>query len=194
MLEGFTALALGPGLGADTDGWSQAVFEKTLKQAQDAALPVLLDADGLNLLARKHDRYENSILSPHPKEAARLLDCTVKDIQSNRPRACVRIAEQYGGVCVLKGQGSLVADATGRQAVCTWGNWGMATAGSGDVLSGVIVAMLGQGLGLFNAACAAVSFHAKAGDAAAGNGSKRSLIASDIIEYLPAVFRTLEEK
>ena len=190
--DGITTLALGPGLGEQT--WSQSVYENALNQAQKSALPILLDADGLNQLARQHRRYEHWVLSPHPKEAARLLGCSVKDIQSNRPQACVRIAEQYGGVCVLKGQGSLVADASGRRAVCTWGNWGMATAGSGDVLSGVIAAMLGQGLGLFDAACAAVSLHAKAGDLAAAEGSKRSLIASDIIDYLPATFRMLEAK
>ena len=190
--DGITSLALGPGLGAQT--WSQAVYENALEQAQKAGLPTLLDADGLNLLARQHRHYEHWVLSPHPKEAARLLDCTVREIQSNRPQACVRIAEQYGGVCVLKGQGSLVADASGRRAICTSGNWGMATAGSGDVLSGVAAAMLGQGLDLFDAACAAVFLHAKAGDLAAAAGSKRSLIASDIIEFLPAVFRALEAK
>lgn len=188
--DSITALALGPGLGTGT--WSGAVYESALRQAIELELPILLDADGLNLLARQHIRYENWVLSPHPKEAARLLACNVSDIQSNRPQACLRIAQRYGGVCVLKGQGSLVASASARRAICTLGNWGMATAGSGDVLSGIIVAMLGQGLPVFEAASAAVVLHAKAGDLAAMALSRRGMISSDIIEYLPEVFQKLE--
>ncbi|MCP4009779.1 MAG: NAD(P)H-hydrate dehydratase, partial [Proteobacteria bacterium] len=193
------AVCIGPGLGTDSgtndmepENWSRAVYDCALDQATKANLPLLLDADGLNLLASGHCRYENWILSPHPKEAARLLGCSVKEIQSNRPQACQRIAEQYGGVCVLKGQGSLVAQSSGVLAVCTQGNWGMATAGSGDVLSGMIVAMLGQGLPLYEAACAAVYLHAKTGDLVAEEKSKRGMVSSDIIEHLPELFKQLE--
>jgi hydroxyethylthiazole kinase-like uncharacterized protein yjeF len=188
--DSITALALGPGLGTGT--WSGAVYDNALRQAIELELPILLDADGLNLLASQHNRYENWVLSPHPKEAARMLACNLSEIQSNRPRACLRIAERYGGVCVLKGQGSLVASASARRAICTLGNWGMATAGSGDVLSGIIAAMLGQGLPVFEAASAAVTLHAKAGDLAAMALSRRGMISSDIIEYLPEVFQALE--
>ena len=188
--ESITALALGPGLG--TGVWGRAVYDRALQQAIELGLPVLLDADGLNLLAHQHSRYENWVLSPHPKEAARLLACSLSEIQSNRPQACLRIAERYGGVCVLKGQGSLVASASARRGICTLGNWGMATAGSGDVLSGIIAAMLGQGLPLFEAASAAVILHAKAGDLAATAMSRRGMISSDIIECLPEVFQALE--
>jgi len=193
------AVCIGPGLGRESGAndkafgnWSRTVYDCALDQVIKANLPLLLDADGLNLLASGHRHYENWILSPHPKEAARLLGCSVKEIQSNRPQACLRIAEQYGGVCVLKGQGSLVAQSSGRLAVCTQGNWGMATAGSGDVLSGMIAAMLGQGLPLFEAACAAVYLHANAGNLAAKAKSKRGMISSDIIEQLPELFKQLE--
>jgi NAD(P)H-hydrate epimerase len=177
--ESSTVLALGPGLGV-ADGiesgsnWSR-------------------DADGLNLLASRHRTYENWVLSPHPKEAAGLLGCSVEEIQSNRPRASQAISEQFGGVCVLKGRGSLVVERSGRKAICTHGNWGMATAGSGDVLSGIIAAFLGQGLAPYEAACAAVYVHANAGDLAAAQMSKRSMIASDIIDYLPGVFSRVEK-
>ncbi len=188
--DSISSLVLGPGLGVES--WSRAVYDCALQQTIEKGLPVLLDADGLNLLARESRCYENWVLSPHPKEAARLLGCSVHDIQSNRPLACVRIAEQYGGVCVLKGRGSLVAAVSGQAAVCTLGNWGMATAGSGDVLSGMIGAMLSLGLPLFDAAAAAIFIHAKAGDLAAKAASRRSMIASDIIKFLPGVFGPLE--
>ncbi len=196
--ESSTVLALGPGLGV-ADGiesgsnWSREVFEGALDQAIQRGLPVLVDADGLNLLASRHRTYENWVLSPHPKEAAGLLGCSVEEVQSNRPRASQAISEQFGGVCVLKGRGSLVVERSSRKAICTHGNWGMATAGSGDVLSGIIAAFLGQGLAPYEAACVAVYVHANAGDLAAAQMSKRSMIASDIIDYLPGVFSRVEK-
>lgn len=190
-----TAIALGTGLGVEQMGgginWSRTVFEHTLDQAIGAQLPLVVDADGLNLLAVDHIRYAHWVLSPHPREAAALLTCSIEEVESNRPRACLQIAQKYGGVCLLKGKGSLVAEASGRRAVCVQGNWGMATAGSGDVLSGIIAAFLGQGLSPYDAACAAVYTHACAGDLAAEKMSRRAMIASDIILQLPAVFKRL---
>jgi hydroxyethylthiazole kinase-like uncharacterized protein yjeF len=195
-----SALLVGPGLGPDlldeegarVESWSRMVFECVLEQAQKACLPIIIDADGLNLLAGEVHKSSNWVLSPHPKEAARLLACDVAEIQSDRPRACRRIARQYGGVCILKGKGSLIADEAGRQAVCIEGNWGMATAGSGDVLSGVIGAFLALGLQPFEAACAAVYVHACAGDRAVERGAKRALLASDIVASLATVFAQME--
>ena len=193
-------LIVGPGLGSGTlpsesqrdKRWSKVVFEHALGHSHSACIPIVIDADGLNLLAREARKNSNWVLSPHPGEAARLLDCKLVEIQADRPLACRRIAQKFGGVCILKGKGSLIADETGRQAVCLDGNWGMATAGSGDVLSGIIGAFLGLGLAPFEAACSAVYVHAHAADLAVEGRSKRALLASDIIAALVSVFAQIE--
>ncbi|MDX1569230.1 MAG: NAD(P)H-hydrate dehydratase [Xanthomonadales bacterium] len=173
-------LALGPGLGQGD--WSRDVFEAAL----DGTQPVVLDADALNLLARDPRQRENWILTPHPGEAARLLDCSVGEIQADRFEAAQTLAERYGGVCILKGAGTVIADHRGW-SVCRLGNPGMATAGMGDVLTGVTAAMLGQGFDLMTAAELAVCVHAHAGDLAARAG-QRGMLATDLLAVLrPAV-------
>lgn len=195
------AVVLGPGLGIKArlkpsrrrKNWSKQVFLTTIKFTSEKALPMVLDADGLNLLALLGGHYSKWVLCPHPKEAARLLHCQVSEIQKNRAKACRLIAKKYGGVCVLKGKGTLISAADGLVAICPLGNWGMATAGSGDVLSGIVGAFLGLGLKPYPAACAAVWVHSRAGDIVAQKTSKRSMIASDIIDALPQVFRAFEK-
>jgi NAD(P)H-hydrate epimerase len=159
-----------------------------------AQVPTVVDADGLNLLARGLPSLEASdlplgrwVLTPHPAEAGRLLDCSTADIQQDRVSAALRLAQRYQAVVVLKGCGTVVADSAGRYAICPLGNPGMATAGSGDVLSGVIGALLAQGLDVWDAACAGVVAHAAAGDLAASEIGERGLLASDITRRLPAV-------
>jgi len=127
------------------------------------------------------------VLTPHPAEAGRLLGSTAAEIQQDRVAAAQNLARRYRAVAVLKGSGTVVADADGRYAICPLGNPGMATAGSGDVLSGVIGAMLAQGLTPWEAACAGVVAHARAGDLAADEIGERGLMASDITRQLPAV-------
>lgn len=196
------AIVLGPGLGVSAqlnpdkkrENWSKKTFLAALKYAMEYHLPMVIDADALNLMADKITRYEQWILTPHPKEAARLLHSTVAQVQSDRIAACRQIAKVYGGVCVLKGNGTLISAADGMMSVCQFGNWGMATAGSGDVLSGVAGAFLGQGLNPYNAAYAAVYVHSRAGDMAAQRLSKRSMIASDIVQSLPGVFNSIEKR
>jgi NAD(P)H-hydrate epimerase len=181
-------VAVGPGLG-DTH-WSENLLEACL--GLKAAL--VIDADGLNLLAllsrRKPVKRDNWILTPHPAEAARLLGCEVADIQKDRVLAATAIAERMGACVVLKGCGTIVADPSGRYAICPLGNPGMATAGSGDVLTGIIVALLGQGLSCFDAAAAGVLAHARAGDLAAEKVGEMALIAGDIIDCLPGVWES----
>jgi len=189
-LNGDFVLAVGPGLG--NTPWSESLLETCLYS--EAAL--LVDADGLNLLAKRSQQKvftrDNWILTPHPAEAARLLACKVSDIQQDRVNAAITIAKQFGACVVLKGCGTVVASASGEYALCPAGNPGMATAGSGDVLSGIIVALLGQGLPCYEAAQAGVLAHAVAGDLAAETKGEMAMIAGDIIDYLPQVWKSAD--
>ncbi|HEU4532451.1 MAG TPA: NAD(P)H-hydrate dehydratase [Steroidobacteraceae bacterium] len=172
-------VVLGPGLGRDA--WAEEVFAT----AMAADKPMVVDADALNLLAARPVRREDWILTPHPGEAARLLITDVPGIQEDRLSALFRLVDRYGGVAVLKGAGTLIG-ATGRiPCVCPFGNPGMATAGMGDVLTGVIGGLLAQSLDPWSAARAGVLAHALAGDRAAQDG-ERGLVASDLFGPLRA--------
>lgn len=179
-----TVLAIGPGLG--TAAWS----EELLRAGEALELPMVLDADGLNLLAARvpevRDRNDQRVLTPHPAEAGRLLACGTPEVQADRFAAARAIAARYGGVCVLKGAGSIIAAADGRVSVCSAGNPGLATGGSGDVLTGIVAAFLAQGHDGYEAACLGVVAHAAAADVAAGAG-ERGMLASDVIASLRAV-------
>lgn len=174
------ALALGPGLG--TGVWSAALFERALR----ACKPLVLDADALNLLARAPSARlpAQSILTPHPGEAARLLGCDTAQVQRDRLKAAMALRARFGAVVVLKGAGSLIVGE--RVRLCPYGNPGMGVGGSGDVLTGVIVALLVQGLDAETAAATGVLVHALAGDRAATRG-ERGMIPSDLVEALRAV-------
>ncbi len=182
-------IALGPGLGSTA--WSELLLHECL--ANQATM--VIDADGLNLLSRKAQQSlllsPNRVLTPHPAEASRLLGCSVSDIQQDRVTAALELASRYGASVVLKGCGTVIADQDGRYAICPLGNPGMATAGSGDVLTGIIAALLAQGLTCYDAACAGVTVHAMAGDLAARDLGEMSMIAGDIIDYLPDVLREI---
>ncbi|MGK2924489.1 MAG: NAD(P)H-hydrate dehydratase [Lysobacterales bacterium] len=190
------ALVAGPGLGRS--GWSRELFSACLA----SPAPLVLDADGLNLLAELSASLPDSdlprgrwILTPHPAEAGRLLGRSAAAVQGDRVMAAQELAQRFDAVVVLKGCGTVVAAADGRYAICPLGNPGMATAGSGDVLSGVIGGILAQGLaqvlarGLdcWDAATIGVVAHAWAGDLAAAAIGERGLLASDITRHLPAV-------
>ncbi len=184
LLNDTHVIAAGPGLGRTE--WSESLFKACL----DAHAPLVVDADGLNLLAEQGSSKarDNWILTPHPAEAARLLDCRTADIQQDRVLSAQAIASRYSAVVVLKGCGTVIATAEGEYAICPLGNPGMATAGSGDVLTGIIAALLGQGLSCQAAAIAGVVAHAEAGDLAARRVGEMALIAGDIIEQLPGVW------
>jgi len=174
LLDSATVLAIGPGLGRTE--WARALFD----HAVVSALPMVIDADALNLLAEAPRALSpGRVLTPHPGEAARLLGCTVADIQHDRFAAVRTMAKRFSASVVLKGAGSLIADPDGSVAVCPWGNPGMASAGMGDVLTGVIAALLAQEMPAFDAACRGVALHARAGDVAAGD-APAGLIASDL--------------
>ena len=179
LLPRATVLAVGPGLGQGA--WGHALWLTAL----DAHLPMVLDADGLNLLAKEPQQFSVPVvMTPHPGEAARLLSCDTATIGADRFAAVRELARRYHAVAVLKGAGSLVADPEGRVAVCPWGNPGMATGGMGDLLTGIVAALLAQGCDAWQAATLGVSLHARAGDLAARHGGERGLIATDLLEPL----------
>jgi NAD(P)H-hydrate epimerase len=173
MLERATIVALGPGLGQSH--WSRSLHEMVM--ASD--LPLVVDADGLNLLAEAPSARGNWILTPHPGEASRLLRQDTASIQSDRFSAVTGLAERYLAVAVLKGAGSLVAAPGEGIALCDAGNPGMAVAGMGDVLTGLIAGIAAQIDDLYAAARLAVLVHGLAGDDASAAG-ERGMLASDL--------------
>jgi NAD(P)H-hydrate epimerase len=177
LLKRATVVALGPGL--SQTAWSRGMLSAVL----ETDLPKVIDADGLNLLAAEPSHREDWVLTPHPGEAARLLEKDTATIQNDRYLALKELQERYGGVCVLKGAGTLIRS-TGRMAVCTAGNPGMASGGMGDVLTGVIAGLLAQGISLRQAAELGVCLHATAADRAAALGGERGLLATDLFAHL----------
>ena len=178
-------LAVGPGLGKEK--WGRHAFEWSLQQSND----LVIDADALNLLAERDEQFASNrrvVLTPHPGEAARLLHSTTAQVQRNRLSTVSQIARKYRAICVLKGAGTLIADPTGLVALCNLGNPGMASAGMGDVLTGVIAALLAQGYRPFEAACTGVWLHAKSADLQCKNTGEAGLIASDLIQGLLAAW------
>jgi NAD(P)H-hydrate epimerase len=180
LLAKADVLAFGPGLGQSD--WARMLYERVAADNR----PAVWDADALNLLAAKPSRADHRILTPHPGEAATLLDQTGAAVQADRPAAAQALAERYGGVAVLKGAGTLIAAAQQETWLCNAGNPGMAAPGMGDALTGIIAALLAQGLPIQAAAVTGVEVHARAGDRAAALG-ERGMIASDLIERLRGV-------
>ena len=179
-------LALGPGLGTDPET-ARAVRLLALSARRGA----VIDADGLNALSLDHDSVVGlreaaapRILTPHPGEAARLLGVTTREVQADRLAAVTLLAERTGAVVVLKGDRTLIAKPNGTVAVNSTGNAGMATAGSGDVLTGIVAAFLARGLEPFDAARLGVFVHGDAGDRAAGRLGADAMIASDLLDDL----------
>jgi hydroxyethylthiazole kinase-like uncharacterized protein yjeF len=195
QLGNYQAIVIGPGLGDESSNVS--LIKMVLRGNSKA---VVLDADGLNLVARNdelkaamQERKGRLIITPHPGEAARLLRCTVAEINADRFESVCRLAEQTGAITVLKGAGTLVATPEREAYINTTGNPGMATAGSGDVLSGIIGALAGQGLSCFEAAAVGVYIHGLAGDMAAESLGEYGLIASDIAAITAlALHKTIE--
>ena len=173
-------IAVGPGLG-------QSAWADELMQAvQQQTAPAVWDADALNWLAANQGMAENRIITPHPGEAAALLCISAAKVQADRQAAVEQLQARFGGVAVLKGAGTLVKGPGADIWVSTSGNPGMAAPGMGDVLTGIIAALLGQGLPLLDAATAGVEIHAQVGDRAALHG-ERGMIASDLLAELRSV-------
>ncbi len=184
-------LAVGPGLGNRRD---VAAFVQDLLSAT-ADKPAVVDADGLNNLSpwegMFHGRQAGLVLTPHPGEFARLIGSTVADVQADRERLAAEFAGRHGLVLLLKGTNTVVTDGRRLYRNAT-GNPGMGTGGTGDVLTGVIAALIGQGLSVFDAAALGAWVHGRAGDLGAGELGQVALTAADLLDYLPRAFREVE--
>ncbi|MNF32708.1 Bifunctional NAD(P)H-hydrate repair enzyme Nnr [compost metagenome] len=184
LIESASVLVVGPGMGQAS--WGRSL----LSAAANAGRLQVWDADALNLLALGAATLPvGSVITPHPGEAARLLGLSTQQVQADRATAVQTLAQKYNAVCVLKGAGSLIADATGSLALCDRGHPAMASAGLGDVLAGLIGALLAQGMPAFESACLGTWLHACAGQVEGQRG--RGLAASDLI---PAIRQLLEEQ
>jgi len=184
FLKKSDVLVIGPGLSQDNS--TQKLVRKLLAGLEK---PAVVDADAINALVGHLKILGPVVLTPHPGEMARLLKISVKKVQKNRKEIAKKFAKAYKMALVLKGRNTVVNDYKGNQYINKTGNAGMATAGSGDVLSGMIGAFLGQGLNSFDAAKYAVYLHGLAGDLAAKEKTQISLIASDIIAKIPEAIK-----
>ncbi len=186
-----TAVVLGPGIGADPDAWR--FVQNFVRQCY---VPMLVDADGLNALAADRDALRHAagplVLTPHPGEMARLTGMATAEMQADREQKAREFAREYDCVLVLKGHRTVVAGPEGRTLINTTGNAGMATGGTGDVLSGLIGGLLAQGMAPFDAAALGVFVHGLAGDLAAAEKTQRAMVASDLTAALPSAWRLLE--
>lgn len=177
LIDKASTIVVGPGLGQDA--WGKALFKRVLSSTK----PLVVDADALNLLAKERIQFPNWILTPHPGEAARLLKTSPAHIQANRMHAIDALCKQYDGVCLLKGAGTLIQSRAHDLRVLRDGNPGMASAGMGDTLSGIIGGLLAQGLSLMDATLKGAALHARAADIAAKDG-EHGLLASDVIPVI----------
>ncbi len=189
IIKKATVIVLGPGLGQSA--WSKQLFDAIVAEPT----PKIIDADGLNWLARsQYTPLKNWILTPHPGEAARLLGCSTETVQQDRIKAALNIVKKYLGVVVLKGSESIIATEQEPLTSCSHGNPGMASPGMGDLLSGIIAGCSAQGLTLWQAARAGVFIHAMAGDIVAASQGQRGLLASDLLHELPRLMNDFGQK
>lgn len=173
-----SVISIGPGLGQSQ--WSEAL----LHQAIETRLPLIVDADALNLLSQQPQKNDHWILTPHPGEAARLLGCSSADIQADRVDAIQQLQDRYGGIIVLKGANTLIYSGDGPVYLSTWGNPGMASGGMGDALAGIIGGLVAQQLSFIDAACIGVVLHGMAADKAAEQDGERGMLAMDLMPHL----------
>lgn len=190
MCEKSSAVVIGCGLSVcdDTKNLVQSVITNCEK-------PLVIDADALNCICNKTEILKNlkvpAIITPHPGEMARLLHSTPKAVNSNRENTAIDFAKKFGVVTVLKGAGTIIASPDGEVYINHTGNSGMATGGSGDVLSGIIGSLLAQGAAPINAAAAGVFLHGTIGDLAAEKLGKISMLPTDMIDMIPTAYLKL---
>jgi hydroxyethylthiazole kinase-like uncharacterized protein yjeF len=190
IIKDKTVIAFGMGFG--NSNWGEELFNFFINY--NPAIPKIIDADGLNILATKQRNYnlKNAILTPHPKEAATLLTITAKEVQKDRDLAIKKLQQKYQATIILKGNNSLILGQEQKLYLCPHGNPGMATAGSGDVLSGIIAGIkASNNLSNTLSASLAVYIHAKAGDLFAKINGQNGMMATDLISYISKVINQI---
>lgn len=189
-IKEFSVVLIGCGLGLKPT--SKKLFKSVLEELQKETMPVVIDADGLNILAKEKSPLPlNSIITPHPLEAARLLDCEVDDVLENLESSAKKLTEKFKCVTVLKTHKTIVCDKDLNIYVNNNGNSALAKAGSGDVLAGIIAGLLAQGMELFEAAKLGVYIHSRAGEIASKELTEYSVLASELPKYFPQVIKEL---
>lgn len=190
-LHKFDVVSLGCGLGLEP----QTVFflEKTLKLLPNSTMPVVIDADGLNIIAKSEIKVlpENCILTPHEAEMSRLLGCTLQKVAQDRELCAKEAAKKWGCTTILKGRNTVICSPSGEVVINKSGNSALAKAGSGDVLTGIIAGLLAQGCGTFDAAVLGVYLHGLCGEIASAKQSEYSVLASDLIDFIPSAITRL---
>ncbi|MEW5821312.1 MAG: NAD(P)H-hydrate dehydratase [Cyanobacteriota bacterium] len=189
-LEDFQVIVLGPGLGVDSD--TRNFVDSILKKIIDKNIPVVVDADALNCIADINNLklYGNAVITPHPKELSRLLKVEMSDILDDKMKYLEMASQKYNTNVVLKGAKTLITSGE-KVYINTTGNSALATGGTGDVLSGIIAGLIAQGLNLFDASVCGVYLHGLAGEMASEELTEYSVVASDVIKYLPKVMHKL---
>jgi len=190
FMEGKDAIALGPGIGSGKE-----MDEFVREILVSASVPVVVDADGLNSLARQKSIFKEIkaplVLTPHPGEMSRLTGISVADVQKDRMGVAKKFAREWGAIVVLKGAGTVIADPEGIAFLNRSGNPAMASAGMGDVLTGIIAGLLSQHYGPLEASALGVFMHGMAGDLATKELGDAGIIATDVIRKIPAVRKSL---
>jgi len=190
-LEGADALAIGPGLSRDP-----ATVEVVRSVVSKVEVPCVVDADGLNALSVELVASRRGgaplVLTPHPGEMGRLMGTDASHVQSRREDAAREVAGSAGATVLLKGAGTVCADASGELFLNPTGNVGLATGGTGDVLTGVVAALLARGVPGLEAAAAAAFIHGLAGDMASERIGSTGMVAGDVLDRVPEAFRAIE--
>lgn len=189
-LNNYSTILIGCGLGLKLA--SEKLFRQVLKQLQKETKPVVIDADGLNLLAKTNFRLApNYILTPHPMEAARLLDCDLNEVLGDLEGAAKKITQKFNCITVLKTHRTIICNTDLNIHINQNGNSALAKAGSGDVLAGIITGLLAQGINSYEACKLGVYLHARAAEIASKDLTEYSVLASDLINYLPKAIKEL---
>ncbi len=193
LLEHLNCEVIEIGCGLSQDESAIDIFETTIQNA-DKSIPIIIDADGLNILSKTPQlftakNFEKAIFTPHPKEAARLLNCELDDVLKNTEESAAKISRIYNCITVLKTHQTVVIAPDGRKYINTTGNNSMAKAGSGDVLTGMIAGLVAQGCDIFEAAALGVYLHGLSGDLAKEKLTEYSVMAEDLISFLPSAIK-----
>jgi len=192
LLKEADGIALGPGMGVDNE--RVHIVDAVIAASR---VPLVLDADALNCLSFSLESFEKAavpvIITPHPGEMARLMKCSVADVQENRIKAARNFSKRWGVITVLKGANSVIADPDGNIYINTNGNSGMASGGMGDVLTGIITSFICQGLKPVQAACAGVYIHGLAGDLLVGEKGEYGLTATELAEYISKAIKITKD-
>lgn len=194
-LNNYTTILIGCGLGLNSA--SEKLFTQIIRQLQKETMPVVIDADGLNLLAKFTTPQlslfgkRDLILTPHPMEASRLLGCSLEEVLNDLENSAKKISKKYSCITVLKTHRTIICDKNFKIHRNELGNSALAKAGTGDVLAGMIAGLLAQGMNGFEAAKLGVYLHSRSGEIASKDLTEYSVLATDVIKYLPQAIKEI---